>query len=121
MGKKHELKFGDDIVGAVENWGEKAFAPVSIVGGQHMERCKSNRETFKNNDIKLTDAHAVASSAFMNLVSRSAGKKIAEDANASQQINLLSHFMQGIHLCEEAIVESQIICQMRSKQPHSCF
>lgn len=53
----------------------------------------------------MTEAHAFACSAFMNLVSRSAGKKIPEDVNTSQQINLLSHFMQGIHLCEEAIVE----------------
>lgn len=105
MEKKCELKFGDDMVGALRNWGEKALMPVSIVGGKHMERCQANRETFKNNDIKLTEAHAFACSAFMNLVSRSAGKKIKEDPKASQQINLLSHFMQGIHLCEEAIVE----------------
>ncbi|TPN33198.1 hypothetical protein [Mesorhizobium sp. B1-1-6] len=105
MEKKRELKFGDDMVGALSNWGEKALIPVSIVGGRHMERRNVNRGTFKENDIKLTEAHAFACSAFMNLVSRSSGKKIDEDPNASQQINLLSHFMQGIHLCEEAIAE----------------
>ncbi|NTF13930.1 hypothetical protein [Agrobacterium tumefaciens] len=105
MEQKRELKFGDDMVGALSNWGEKALIPVSIVGGKHMERREANRAKFKENDIKLTEAHAFACSALMNLFSRNAGRKIKEDPKASKQINLLSHFMQGIHLCEEAIVE----------------
>lgn len=105
MEKKREMKFGDDMVGALSNWGEKALIPVSIVGGKTLERRQANRAEFKENDIKLTEAHALSCSALMNLFSRNAGKKIAEDQKVSQQINLLSHFMQGINLCEEAIVE----------------
>ncbi|NTE84805.1 hypothetical protein G6M12_24945 [Agrobacterium tumefaciens] len=101
MEQKRELKFGDDMVGALNNWGEKALIPVSIVGGKHMEGREANRAKFKENDITLTEAHAFACSALMNLFSRNAGRKIKEDPKASKQINLLSHFMQGIHLCED--------------------
>lgn len=47
MEKKRELKFGDDIAGALDNWGEKALIPVSIIAGKHIEVSHSNREKFK--------------------------------------------------------------------------
>ena len=105
MDEKRELKFGDDIVGSLDGWGEKALVPVTIIGEKHLECCHSNRERFKYNDITLTQAHAFAWSALSNLISRSAGAKIAEDADASQKLSLVSHFMQGINLCEVAVVE----------------
>lgn len=105
MEKKRELKFGDDIVGALDNWGEKALIPVSIIAGKHIEVSHSNREKFKENDIRLTEAHAFAWSALGNLISRSAGAKIKEDADVSQKLNLISHFLQSINLCEVAVVE----------------
>lgn len=105
MTKKSELQFGDDIVGAMDNWGEKALAPVVIVGGQHMESCHAAREAFKQHDMKLADAHAFAASALINLISRSAGHRIPEDTKASQQISLIAHFLQGIHLCTDAVMD----------------
>ncbi|MCQ4634927.1 hypothetical protein GB927_033215 [Shinella sp. CPCC 100929] len=105
MEKEKELKFGDDIVGALDNWGEKALVPVSIIAGKHLEVSQVNREKFKDNDIRLTEAHAFAWSALGNLISRSAGAKIKEDSDVSQRLNLISHFLQSINLCEVAVVE----------------
>jgi hypothetical protein len=105
MEMKKQLKFGDDIVGALDNWGEKALVPVSIIAGKHLEVCQVNRGKFKDNDIRLTEAHAFAWSALGNLISRSAGAKIMEDPDVSQQLNLISHFLQSINLCEVAVVE----------------
>ena len=31
----------------MDNWGEKTLAPVSVLMGQHAERCAKNREEFK--------------------------------------------------------------------------
>ncbi|WP_234894846.1 hypothetical protein [Agrobacterium vitis] len=102
---KRKLKFGDDIVGALDNWGEKALVPVSIIAGKHLEVSHLNRKKFKDNDIRLTEAHAFAWSALGNLISRSAGAKIKENPNNSQKLNLISHFLQSINLCEVAVVE----------------
>ncbi|GLK81759.1 hypothetical protein [Methylopila turkensis] len=105
MPEKDKFSFGDDIIGELGNWGEKALVPVLTVSGLQLERRNKNREQFKSNDIKLTEAHAFACSAFMNLVSRNSGRRIEENPNTSQQVVLISHFLQGINLCEEAIVE----------------
>lgn len=100
------MDFGDDIIGALENWGEKALVPVVTILRHHARASANNREEFKKNDINLTQAHAAASSALMNLASRSAGKNIGEVAEArGRQLDLIAHFIQGIDLCEVSTVQ----------------
>ncbi|MEH6521186.1 hypothetical protein [Sulfitobacter sp.] len=106
MGAKKDLGYGDDIISSMENWGEKTLAPVSILMGQHAERCAKNRKQFKENDIVLTQAHASACSAFLNFISRCCGKQFDEViGDPAQQLDLITHFIHGINLCEIAIVE----------------
>lgn len=106
MDAKKELSYGDDIISSMKNWGEKTLAPVSILMGKHAEQCAKNREAFKENDIILTQAHASACSAFLNFISRCCGRQFDEVTGApAQQLDLITHFMHGINLCEIAIVE----------------
>jgi hypothetical protein len=89
MVKKKDLKFGDDMVGALSNWGEKALIPDSIVGGKTLERRQANRAEFKQNDIKLSEAHAFSCSVLMNLFSRNAGKKMEHEiVSAVQELGI---------------------------------
>ena len=106
MDAKTDLGYGDDIISVMENWGEKTLAPVSILMGKHAERCAKNREKFKENDIVLTQAHASACSAFLNFISRCCGNQFDElTGDPAQQLDLITHFLHGINLCEIAIVE----------------
>jgi len=106
VGAKKDLGYGDDIISSMENWGQKTLAPVSILMGKHAERCAKNREQFKENDIALTQAHASACSAFLNFISRCCGKQFDElTGDPAQQLDLITHFIHGINLCEIAIVE----------------
>jgi len=106
VGAKKDLGYGDDIISSMEDWGQKTLAPVSILMGKHAERCAKNREKFKENDIVLTQAHASACGALLNFVSRCCGKQFDElTGDPAQQLDLITHFIHGINLCEIAIVE----------------
>lgn len=106
MGANKKLGYGDDIISSMDNWGEKTLAPVSILMGKHAEQCAKNREAFKQNDIILTQAHASACSALLNFISRCCGRQFDEVTGApAQQLDLITHFIHGINLCEIAIVE----------------
>ncbi|EKY27475.1 hypothetical protein HMPREF0185_02039 [Brevundimonas diminuta 470-4] len=99
---------GEDWMSRMQGIGEKTLGPVAIHGGLQMKRREQNRAAFKNSKEwgLITQAHASAVNALVNFLSRIAGKPIPADREDVQgQAALIAHFVQGIDLCETAIVE----------------
>ncbi|WP_246734857.1 hypothetical protein [Chelativorans sp. ZYF759] len=99
---------GEDWMSRMGNIGEKTLGPVAIHGGLQLKHRQQNRDAFKSSKESelITQAHASAVSALVNFLSRMAGKPIPADREDAQgQAALIAHFVQGIDLCETAIVE----------------
>lgn len=82
------------------------YSPAVLLLAKQMENRAAIREKWKRDADILIDVHQVAFSALASVIDRNIGRK-AENVSKAQegQICLISHFIQGVDLCEGSISE----------------
>lgn len=82
------------------------YSPAVLLLADQLERRMDIREKWKCDADILIDVHQVAFSALASLLKRNLGRKVDNLSKAQEgQICLISHFVQGIDICENSISE----------------
>ncbi|TXC68265.1 hypothetical protein FSZ31_11305 [Sphingorhabdus soli] len=85
---------------------DEKYSPAVLLLADQMEHRMANREKWKRDAAILIDVHQVAFSALASVLKRNLGRKVEDVSKAQEgQICLISHFVQGIELCESSISE----------------
>ncbi len=82
------------------------YSPAVNLLSDQMAHRRAIREKWKNDAGIIIDVHEVAFSALASALARNLGKKITNVEKSQEgQICLISHFVQGVDLCETSISE----------------
>lgn len=85
---------------------DEKYSPAVLLLSNQMERRMAIREKWKCDADILIDVHQVAFSALASVLKRNLGRKVENVSKAQEgQICLISHFVQGVDLCESSISE----------------
>lgn len=85
---------------------DKTYSPAVLLLAEQTEQRIAIREKWKRDADILIDVHQVAFSALASVLKRNLGRKVENVSKAQEgQICLISHFVQGIDLCESSISE----------------
>lgn len=85
---------------------EEKYSPAVLLLADQMGHRMAIRERWKRDADILIDVHQVAFSALASVLKRHLGRKIDKVDKAQEgQISLISHFVQGVELCESSISE----------------
>ena len=82
------------------------YSPAVLLLSDQMEHRMGIREKWKRDADILIDVHQVAFSTLASVLRRNLGRKFENPSKAQEgQISLISHFVQGVELCESSISE----------------
>lgn len=85
---------------------DKKYSPAVLLLADQMEHRIAVRDKWKRDAGILIDVHQVAFSALASVLKRNLGRKFQNVSKAQEgQIVLISHFVQGVDLCESSISE----------------
>lgn len=85
---------------------DETYSPAVRLLTDQMEHRIAIREKWKRDADILIDVHQVAFSALASVLKRNLGRKVENVSKEQEgQISLISHFVQGVDLCESSISE----------------
>lgn len=85
---------------------DEKYSPAVRLLADQMEHRMAIRGKWKRDADILIDVHQVAFSALASVLKRNLGRKVENVSKAQEgQICLISHFVQGVDLCESSISE----------------
>jgi hypothetical protein len=85
---------------------DETYSPAVLLLTDQMGHRIAIREKWKRDADILIDVHQVAFSALASVLKRNLGRKVENVSKEQEgQISLISHFVQGVDLCESSISE----------------
>jgi hypothetical protein len=101
-----DVEIGEDMLNKMTDLRHKIVLPKVAFLHHHELSCSRNRAQFNGEYPNLIEAHSASCSALMNFVSRierNLEREITEEEQG--QLTLATHFIQGINLCETAVLD----------------